>query len=124
MKKKLIIWIACATLILIVLPGVMKVLPRDFSFIMSVLLFYTINPVFSLVSGIFAGCDTKSCWWVCLAVGAIFILGSWVFIAPINTDFIVYSIFYILVASVAMIFTHAIRIRWQLREKRKRENKR
>lgn len=123
MKKSTIIWLAITAIAMPALPWVATVLPKEMSFPALILLFFTVNPVYSLGSGIFAGFEWRERWWAPLAVAALFLCGVWVFIAPLELDFLIYAAIYAVFAAVAMVFTAAIRSRLQIRRERAAEEK-
>ncbi len=74
------------------------------------LLFFAVNPIYSLVVGIFAGKDIKKRWWKPIISAILFLLGAWLFFAaPGETDFLYYTAIYLLIGALAMGITKLIK---------------
>lgn len=67
MKKSTLIALAVQIAVLFAMPGVVQLVRRgDVHFILTILILMAIHPLCCLGTGIFAGLDIKSRWWLAL----------------------------------------------------------
>lgn len=118
MKKSTIIWLLCTAAFMIALPWGAVSLPSEFSFAAIILLFFTIDPIFALAMGIYAGYAPADRWWFPLAEAGLYLCGAWIFVDWLEPAFLLYAAVYTIVGFLAMVFTAAIRKSWKKRQER------
>ncbi len=75
---------------------------------MILLLFFVVNPIVSIILGIISGKYFKKLFYIPL-VNAIFYLASaWIFLEPLETDFILYAVVYAVIGIAAAFVTSLI----------------
>ncbi len=75
---------------------------------MILLLFFVVNPIVSIILGIISGKYFKKFFYIPL-VNAIFYLASaWIFLEPLETDFILYAVVYAGIGIVASFVTSLV----------------
>ena len=80
MKKNIIFWLAVSALIMLVLPWLaVTFIKSDAGMAVCFLLFFVINPIYSLIVGAFAGRDIKHRWGLPVVPTALFLVGTWIF---------------------------------------------
>ncbi len=117
-KKSTIIWLMTTAAFMLGLPWGTTQLPSEFGFPAAIFLFLSINPVYSLILGIFTGFAPKDRWWLLLAEAGLYLSGAWIFIAPLEPAFLQYAFLYTAAGAIAMGFTAAIRKSWAKRQGR------
>ena len=75
------------------------------------LLFFVIDPVFSLVCGIFAGKNIKQLWMLPIIIAGMFLAGVWLFFEMEETAFLLYSIAYLIIGAASMLLSNFLRNR-------------
>lgn len=118
MKKSTIIMLLVTAALMLGLPWAITQLPKEFGFPAAIFLFLSLNPMYSLILGIFAGFAPKDRWWMLLAEAALYLCGAWVFVAPLEPAFLQYAFLYTAAGAIAMGFTAAIRKSWAKRQGR------
>lgn len=72
-------------------------------------LFFAVNPIYSLALGAFAGRDVKHLWGLPVISAALFLLGAWMFFDMGEQAFIMYAGIYLLLGLFAMLGLGLIR---------------
>ncbi len=104
MKKNIIFWLAVSALIMLVLPWLaVTFIKSDAGMAVCFLLFFVINPIYSLIVGAFAGRDIKHRWGLPVVPTALFLVGTWIFFDAGETAFILYSLVYFALGIAAML---------------------
>ena len=75
------------------------------------LLFFVINPLYSIWAGASAGRNMKKLWPVPVITSALFLPGTWVFFDMGETAFLLYSGIYLLLGTAAMLLSALLRRR-------------
>lgn len=75
---------------------------HDAGMMICFLLFFAIDPIYSILVGIFAGRDVKQCWFQPFLVSALFLAGTWLFFDEGETAFLGYAGIYLLLGLAAM----------------------
>ena len=91
---KVLLWIIAATMIMLGLPWLAKMI-----------LFYAIDPVFSIVMGACAGQDIKGYWYMPIGNAGLFLLGIWLYMSKDLTQFYSYAVVYLALGLVSMIIS-------------------
>ena len=77
------------------------------------LLFIAINPIYSVVIGIFVGKDVKHLWSLPVISAMLFLIGTWIFFDMGEMAFILYAVVYLVLGIVTMLISMIIRKRVQ-----------
>ena len=71
------------------------------------ILFFAINPLFSIVCGVFAGKNIKKLWMLPIFNAGAFLLGTWLFFEMGEPAFWLYCVVYLMIGICAMLVTSA-----------------
>ena len=77
------------------------------------LLFIAINPIYSVVIGIFVGKDVKHLWSLPVISAVLFLIGTWIFFDMGEMAFVLYAVVYLVLGIVTMLISMIIRKRVQ-----------
>lgn len=77
------------------------------------LLFFVVNPIYSVMTGLFSGKDRAGRWYLPVAAAALFLLGTWVFFDMGEPSFIVYAVIYLCLGAGVMFLAEAVRKKQQ-----------
>ena len=110
MKSKILFWLIFSVIITLVLPWVsVKIIPEDFGMITVLRLFFVINPIYSIISGIFSGRHLKQMWTLPIISALMFLFGAWLFFDKDETAFVLYTGIYLAISTIFMLiarFSH------------------
>lgn len=70
------------------------------------LLFYALNPVFSIILGIYSGIHVQKLWYLPFLNAILFLAGTWLFFEFAEPDFILYAVIYLLIALCTMVICY------------------
>jgi len=102
-KNKFIFWIVISAIIMFAFPWLtVTFIKGDASMAVCFLLFFTINPIYSIFIGIFAGKSLKKLWSLPIISATLFLLGTWTFFDIGETAFIMYALIYFIIGIIAM----------------------
>ena len=101
--KKFIIWIFASALLMIGAPFLAVKFAGDAGMAVCFLLFFVLNPVYSLVCGIFAGADIKRLWALPIITSGLFLAGVWIFFEMGEPDFLIYCGAYLVIGLASML---------------------
>ena len=73
------------------------------------ILFFAVNPVYSVISGIFAGKNAGRLWWIPVASAVFFLAGTWIFFDMKEPAFVIYAAGYLVLGITAMLISSFIR---------------
>lgn len=106
MKKKLMLWAAVSVIVMLALPwAAVTFIKGDGAMAACFALFYAVNPVYSILSGRFAGKHMKYLWVLPVLSGVLFLLGVWLFFSMGEPAFFTYAAGYILLGVCAMLIS-------------------
>lgn len=71
-----------------------------------ILSFYLINPVVSVVAGVYA--SIKKCWYICLFPALIFLITTWSLFTITEPLFLIYSAVYLVFSFISMFIISLI----------------
>ena len=77
------------------------------------LLFFAVNPLYSVLIGVFAGKDVKHLWSLPVISAVLFLIGTWIFFDMGETAFILYAAVYLIIGIMAMLISMFIRKKTQ-----------
>jgi len=72
------------------------------------ILFFAVNPIYSVIMGVFSGKNIKSLWGMPVISAILFLLGSWIFFSIGEKAFILYAGVYLILGIVAMAISMII----------------
>lgn len=104
MKKQLIIWSIISALVMLMLPWIAVAFAHgDTGMAICFILFYAINPIYSVLVGCQASKDVKNLWALPIISAVLFLIGTWIFFTITETIFIVYAVIYLVLGLIAML---------------------
>ena len=110
MKKNIILWLAVSAVVMLALPWLAVTLEKgDAGMTVCFLLFFALNPLYSVIFGVFAGKDMKHLWSLPIVSAALFLIGTWIFFDMGEMAFILYAVVYLVLGIVAMLISMIIR---------------
>ena len=72
------------------------------------ILFFAVNPIYSVIMGVFSGKNIKSLWGMPVISAVLFLLGSWIFFSMGEKAFILYAGVYLILGIAAMAISMII----------------
>ena len=105
--KKLTIWLILTIILMIIVPLFAVIFAESAGMMISIMLFFAVNPLFSAVGGLIAGGDVKNMWMVPLVTAMVFVIGAWLFFGMGETIFVIYGGVYLLIGLVAMVLRNS-----------------
>lgn len=109
--KKCIIYLITAAFLLIGMPWLTVTFAGSNGMAICFILFFAINPLFSLVSGVFAGNDIKKRWIFPLFTASLFILGAWLLFGMEEPAYLRYGSIYLAIGVIAMLISGFVKSR-------------
>ncbi len=102
--KRILFLVLLVVLIMLVLPFlIVQFVESDAGMAVIIMMFFIINPVFSVIIGAFSARNIKTCWWIPLFSAATFLLSSWLIFESGEPAFIAYSLIYSLLGYISII---------------------
>ena len=109
MKKKYIMWFILSAFVMLLLPwAAVTFVKGDAGMAACFLLFFAVNPVYSVVIGIFAGRNFKEMWSLPVISAVLFLLGTWIFFDMGERAFLLYAGIYLIIGIVVMFVSALI----------------
>jgi len=109
MKAKWIKWSLVSMFIMIGLPWLaVTFAPADAGMAICLLLFYVVNPFYSLVLGGMAGQKPRSLWMLPLLVAGLFLAGAGIFFTLSEPFFFIYAGIYFVLGELAMLIVFIV----------------
>ncbi len=110
MKRNNILWMVVSAAIMLALPWLaVTFIKGDAGMAACFVLFFAVNPIYSVVIGIFAGKDMKHLWSLPVISAVLFLFGTWAFFDMGETAFILYAVVYLALGIAAMLISMFIR---------------
>ena len=114
MKKDIILWLAASTVVTLAFPWLAVTFVKgDAGMAVCFLLFFAVNPLYSVIIGAFAGKDVKHLWSLPVISAVLFLIGTWLFFNMGETAFILYAAVYLVIGIMAMLISMLIRKKTQ-----------
>ena len=109
MERKPMFWLTLTVGVMLLFPrlAVMLVPPKAGMGAM-LLLFYGIDPLYSLTAGYYAGKQIRKLWWLPAITAGAFLAGAWLFLEPGETGFLTYGGIYFALGMEAMLVSRLI----------------
>ena len=103
MKNNFILWFIISAVIMLALPWLaVSFIKGDAGMAVCFILFFAINPIYSVIMGVFAGKNVKRLWGMPVISTVLFLLGSWIFFSMGEKAFILYAGVYLILGIAAM----------------------
>lgn len=110
MKKNFILWLVASAIVMLMLPWLaVSFVKGDAGMAVCFLLFFAVNPIYSVIIGFFAGKNIKYLWSLPVISSVLFLIGTWLFFDMGETAFIIYAVIYFILGVLAMLFSGFIR---------------
>ena len=114
MKKDIILWLAASAVVMLAFPWLAVTFVKgDAGMAVCFLLFFAVNPLYSVIIGAFAGKDVKHLWSLPVISAVLFLIGTWIFFDMGETAFILYAAVYLVIGIMAMLISMFIRKKTQ-----------
>ena len=114
MKKNIILWLAASAVVMLAFPWLAVTFVKgDAGMAVCFLLFFAVNPLYSVLIGAFAGKDVKHLWSLPVISAVVFLIGTWIFFDMGETAFILYAAVYLIIGIMAMLISMFIRKKTQ-----------
>ncbi len=106
MKNNFILWVIVSMVIMLILPWLaISYVNSDAGMAVCFILFFAINPIYSVIMGIFAGKNRKKLWGMPVVSAVLFLLGSWIFFGMGEKAFLIYAGIYLILGITAMMIS-------------------
>ncbi len=110
MKQNIILWVAASMVVMLALPWLaVTFVKADAGMAVCFLLFFAVNPLYSVIIGAFAGKDIRHLWSLPIVSAVLFLIGTWIFFSMGETAFILYAVAYLALGIAAMLISMLIR---------------
>lgn len=114
MKKNIILWMAASAVVMLAFPWLAVTFVKgDAGMAVCFLLFFAVNPLYSVIIGAYAGKDVKHLWSLPVISAVLFLIGTWIFFDMGETAFILYAAVYLVIGIMAMLISMFIRKKTQ-----------
>lgn len=108
--KKIRLWLLLTTMIMIALPWLSVTFVKgDHGMAVCFILFYVLNPLYVIVSSIYAGKDMKELWMLPLMIALLFLLGTWMFFDHGEMAFVFYAVVYFVLGMLSMLISWIVK---------------
>ncbi len=102
--KKVMYYLIASFFLMFILPWLaVTLVPSDAGMITTIFLLFAVDPIYSIIVGVFAGKNVKTLWWLPIVTVIIFLAGAWTFFEIGEPDFVLYGGGYLLISSIAML---------------------
>ncbi len=92
MKRNIILWIAVSAVVMLMFPWLAATFVKsDAGMAVCLFLFFAVNPVYSMIIGVFAGKNIRHLGSLPVISAALFLIGTWMFFDMGKTAFILYT---------------------------------
>ena len=110
MKKNIILWLAVSAVVMLALPWIAVTFVKgDAGMAACFVLFFAVNPIYSVAIGVFAGKDVKHLWSLPVISAVLFLIGTWIFFDMGEMAFVLYAAVYLALGIVTMLISMIIR---------------
>lgn len=104
--KKIVLGLVVSSFIMFALPWLAVTFVKgDGGMAACFILFFAVNPVFSIIMGAFAGRDVRTLWILPFLSAVFFLAGTWVFFEIGETAFLLYASAYLVMGIAAMLIS-------------------
>ena len=110
MKRSFFIWAAISACVMLLLPWLsVTFVKADAGMAAIFLLFYAVNPAYSVAVGIVSGNNMRGMWALPLISAVLFLMGVWIFFDLGEVAFVGYAAGYLVIGAVSMLATALVR---------------
>ena len=110
MKKNIILSTAVSAMIMLALPWLsVTFVKSDAGMAVSFLLFFAVDPLYSVIIGTCAGKDVRRLWSLPVIPPVLFLAGTWIFFHMGEPAFIMYGAVYLALGMAAMLISLLVR---------------
>ena len=110
MKRTFLLWAGISAVVMLLLPALaVRLLRGDAGMAACFLLFFAVNPIYSVVLGIVSGREARRLWPLPLLSALLFVLGTWLFFDMGEAAFLLYGALYLIIGVCVMLGTLFIR---------------
>lgn len=102
-------WLLSAILLMIGCPYLAVTFASDAGMAICFILFFAVNPLFSVISGLWAGNHANRLYGVPFITAILFLVGAWSFFDTSEPLFLIYSGIYLFLGLIAMILRSTIK---------------
>ena len=112
MLKHFTLWLAVSTVVMLAFPWMAVTFVKgDGGMAVCFLLFFAVNPVYSVMAGWSAGKEIRNLWSIPIISAGLFLAGTWIFFDLGETAFILYAAVYLVLGMAGMLFSmYALRV--------------
>ena len=103
--RKLITWTMMAMLLMIGCPWLAVEFAGSAGMAICFILFFAVNPLFSVMCGAFAGKNIKQLWVLPILTAGLFLAGAWLFFEMGEIAFLVYCGCYLIIGIIDMLIS-------------------
>lgn len=109
MKKNYIMWLILSIAVMFILPwAAVTFVKGDAGMAACFLLFFAVNPIYSIIIGIFSGRNLKERWSLPIISAVLFLLGTWIFFNMGEIAFLLYAGIYLVIGMAVMLVSALI----------------
>lgn len=102
-NRQIIIWLSITIVVMFVLPFAVATLASECSgMALCMMLFFIINPIYSIILGFNCGKNIRQMWNLPLVSSIAFLAGTWLFFDIKEVWFLVYAAVYLVIGLTAM----------------------
>lgn len=114
MKQNIVLWLAASVAVMLAFPWLAVTFVKgDAGMAACFLLFFAVNPFYSVLTGVFAGKDIRHLWSFPVISAALFLIGTWIFFDMGEPAFMRYAAVYLALGIAAMLISMFIRKKTQ-----------
>jgi len=109
MTRKPMFWLLLSAAVMLLLPWMLVTFVRsDAGMVVVLLLFFVIDPGYSMAAGYYAGKQIRRLWWVPALCAGFFLAGTWLFFEMGELSFLTYAGIYYAIGMEAMLVSRLI----------------
>ena len=109
MTRKPIFWLLMSAAVMVLLPWLTVTLVQsDAGMMVLLILFFAVNPGYSMAAGYYAGKQIRRFWWVPALCAGFFLAGAWLFFEMGELSFLTYAGVYYAIGMEAMLVSRLI----------------
>lgn len=106
MKKRFIGWLIGTVAVMFLLPWAAVTFAKsDAGMVIALLLFFAVNPIYSITIGASAGKHIKEMWSLPVIAAVLFLLGTWILFGSGEGAFLIYAVVYLVISLVSMFLS-------------------
>lgn len=104
--RKITLWLIASAAIMLALPWLaVTFIKGDGGMAACLVLFFALNPIYAVFTGIYAGRDIKRLWALPTITALFFLVGSWLFFDMGEKAFVLYASVYLFLGAAAMLIS-------------------